>query len=306
MKKIHIIVILSLFLTACSPIPKSQSKGNPLTGAPFVTNVYPITYRETAEIAENVYIGEIISINDNPIIGFTYVSGQAPVETINIKMCEYVVQISEVLKGSFVETAQITDRILYSFKDYIAPGEKYIFCTGIDFAKPKEIQPVRYLFEPFEAIKINADESIAFCYDDSRMKNYEPFTYALPKNLMDIRGMVNEAIDHQWVPRGTKVNDIREINFDDIEIVKGSIQSVSYYFDSWKNYINVKVAVLTISILDIKPFRGYKERLEIRKIDEKYIVGDSCYYFLCGNYKYVITPIDTENWDYMQREFKNK
>jgi len=205
MKKISVFVILSLLLTACSPLPENRSKGSPFDSAPYKTYIYPITYKQTAQIANNVYIGEIVSVNENPIIGFTYVAGA---ETINVKICEYTVKISEVLKGDFVASSQITDRILYDFKDFLVPGGKYLFCTGIDFSKPHEIDPVDHYFEPFEAIKIDGDESIVFCNTVSRMKNYGLFTGALPKDLEGIRGMVKEAIDH---PR------ILAVHSDDIQ-----------------------------------------------------------------------------------------
>lgn len=158
------------------------------------SGIYVPGFAESAEKAKNIYVGEIVSINQNPKVGFSYDTyyNSKYEQTVNIEVCEFTVKIIEVLKGNYLNT-EINDMIPDSYRTFLNVGDEYIFCAGINYGKPDEIGALHY-FNPYDAVKLNYDNTITIF----NWKKYEKYknngqnrVESPPKNYDEIKGIMN-------------------------------------------------------------------------------------------------------------------
>jgi len=147
---ILVFLIIGLFVSSCS----AENKGS---------GVYIPSFEDISKIAENVYIGEIISVESD---------AESKEESSNYPLIKYHVQIELVFKGDFEENTQIDDYVLYDFKDFLNVGDKYVFCTGINYDDRTEYLWGYSFFQPYCAVKILEDESLEV-YNWSRFDRYK-------------------------------------------------------------------------------------------------------------------------------------
>ena len=144
-----VFVIICLFISSCS----SQNEGS---------GVYIPSFEDISKISGNVYIGEIISVESD---------AESKQESSNYPLIKYHVKVELVFKGDFKENTQIDDYVLYDFKDFLNVGDKYVFCTGINYDDTEVNFYNYYFYQPYCAVKILEDDSLEV-YNWSRFDIY--------------------------------------------------------------------------------------------------------------------------------------
>lgn len=94
----------------------------------LISEIGITSYEASVRLSENVYVGRIISVSEEPVNGFTYKMYGSDKEN-NVEMVKYKVKILEVLKGNYFEESIIEDKILYEYKDFLEKDKDYVFIT---------------------------------------------------------------------------------------------------------------------------------------------------------------------------------
>ena len=167
-----ILFLLCLLLSSCG-------------GKSLGSGIYIPSFKDVSKIASNIYIGEIISVGSEV---------ESREESSNTPLIKIQVKIEHAYKGKFQEGTQIDDYVLYSFKDFLKSGDKYIFCTGIDYEAEGVLE--KGVFQPYSAVKILDDESLEI-YNWSRFEVLSKYDQnhvePSPKKLNEIEKVFDES-----------------------------------------------------------------------------------------------------------------
>lgn len=177
-----VVLICSLLFTGC--------RSNPVAMYDPGGNIKAPSLQMTAFAAKDVYIAEIVSVEES-----SHIASSGESSSYNAEMISFTAKINKVFKGDFIEGTTVIDETNAIYKDFITVGAKYVLCTGFGEADN-------------ESVKVN-NEGAIFLYRSG--KNATPSMVWGAENNVAAAVRINEdgslswfRDDVPWKPQNTE------------------------------------------------------------------------------------------------------